>query len=149
MGLDMYLHAKRYVSAYSDTQLRDSILAALGMSANEVADNGIYVSLPAAYWRKANAIHGWFVANVQEGNDNCREYYVEREQLEELRDLCKSVLSGEATKDDLPPVDGFFFGLTDDDEYYKADLEDTVEQLDKVLSNKSFEGCDFYYDSSW
>ena len=41
------------------------------------------------YWRKANAIHKWFVENVQEGVDDCGEYEVTVEQLTELRDLCK------------------------------------------------------------
>ena len=29
-----------------------------------------------AYWRKANAIHGWFVYNIQDGVDDQNEYYV-------------------------------------------------------------------------
>lgn len=44
------------------------------------------------YWRKANAIHGWFVQNVQGGEDDCGIYTVELGQLAELRDACKNVL---------------------------------------------------------
>lgn len=44
------------------------------------------------YWRKANAIHLWFVKNVQEGDDNCGEYPVTKEKLQELRDLCQKVI---------------------------------------------------------
>ena len=46
-----------------------------------------------AYWRKANAIHRWFVDHVQDGEDDCdwhRE--VTQSDLEELRDVCKEVL---------------------------------------------------------
>lgn len=45
------------------------------------------------YWRKANAIHQWFVDRVQDGKDDC-EYHdeVTKEILEELRDKCKNVL---------------------------------------------------------
>jgi hypothetical protein len=43
-------------------------------------------------WRKANAIHGWFVDNVQEGKDDQAEYKVSREQLEKLRSTVKEVL---------------------------------------------------------
>lgn len=50
------------------------------------------ISEEAGYWRKANAIHQWFVDNVQGGEDECKEHYVERSQLKELRDLCKSIL---------------------------------------------------------
>lgn len=46
-----------------------------------------------AYWRKANAIHRWFVENVQGGKDDCGDYYVSREQLQKLLDTCKEVLS--------------------------------------------------------
>ena len=46
-----------------------------------------------AYWRKANAIHKWFVDRVQFGEDDC-EYHdeVTKKVLEELRDVCAEVL---------------------------------------------------------
>lgn len=53
-----------------------------------------------AYWRKANAIHKWFVDNVQNGEDNCDYYLVSKEQIEELRDLCQEVLDKIIVKDD-------------------------------------------------
>ena len=43
------------------------------------------------YWRKANAIHKWFVDNVQDGEDNCGYYKVAPEQLEELLNICKLI----------------------------------------------------------
>lgn len=45
------------------------------------------------YWRKANQIHNWFVTNVQDGEDDCGEYEVSKEQLEELLDICREVLA--------------------------------------------------------
>ena len=45
------------------------------------------------YWRKANQIHRWFVENVQDGTDDCGEYEVSKEQLEELLDICREVLA--------------------------------------------------------
>ena len=45
------------------------------------------------YWRKANAIHHWFVENIQNGVDDCcyhRE--VREEDLLDLLDICKRVL---------------------------------------------------------
>lgn len=44
-----------------------------------------------AYWRKANMIHKWFVDNVQKGNDDCKEYKITKEHLEELLKLSKEV----------------------------------------------------------
>lgn len=46
------------------------------------------------YWRKANQIHNWFVENIQDGIDDC-DYHreVTEEDLEELLDVCKTVLN--------------------------------------------------------
>lgn len=43
------------------------------------------------YWRKANAIHKWFVDNIQDCVDNCEYYEVSKEQLEALLDVCTRV----------------------------------------------------------
>lgn len=51
--------------------------------------NRIYESV--GYWRKANAIHKWFVDNVQDGKDDCDYYEVGKEQLEELLEICKTI----------------------------------------------------------
>lgn len=44
-------------------------------------------------WRKANQIHGWFVDNVQNGEDDCREYDVTCEHLRALSRTVDQVLS--------------------------------------------------------
>lgn len=45
------------------------------------------------YWRKANAIHQYFVNRVQHGEDDCGLHdEVTQQILEELRDKCKAVL---------------------------------------------------------
>ena len=51
-----------------------------------------YVDYEAGYWRKANQIHSWFVQNVQNGEDDCGNYYVELDKLKELYELVKTVL---------------------------------------------------------
>lgn len=147
MGLDMYLSAKRYIWKSDDSD--NDIQSKLNEVMSEDLPDGMRVqeiTVDAMYWRKANAIHGWFVENCQDGDDNCREYYVDREQLEELRDLCQAVLNGDEDAN-LEPTDGFFFGSTEKDEYYRQDLQETIEGLNKALSlPKSY---DFYYRSSW
>lgn len=45
-----------------------------------------------AYWRKANAIHNWFVENIQGGNDDCRCYEIDKEDLENLLSIVNKVL---------------------------------------------------------
>lgn len=103
------------------------------------------------YWRKANAIHGWFVDNCQDGIDNCQRAYVSVEKLRELRDLCQKVVL-EKKPELLPPTEGFFFGSKEVDDWYYSDLAETVTELDKELNGKSeedFWSVDYYYRSSW
>ena len=42
-------------------------------------------------WRKANAIHKWFVDTVQDGEDDCGYYEVSKEDLENLLSICKLI----------------------------------------------------------
>ena len=165
MGLDMYLHAKKYVEKIDWTKLdRDK---GLGMDSpevvnplwNEIVDTagmsdvatdiyGVHVEVTCAYWRKSNQIHKWFVDNVQGGNDNCGEYYVSNEKLNQLRETCRQALFA---KDPslLPPQAGFFFGSYDIDEWYWQDIKDTIKKIDRVLALPDMSKLSFYYTSSW
>lgn len=164
MGLDMYLYAKKYVSSGMEIDPEgnayEEIISVAGLSKSDlpIEEYGsLTISVKAMYWRKANAIHNWFVANVQDGEDNCREYEVGREQLRELRELCDKVLNDHSLASELLPTQaGFFFGSTEFDEYYFADLEDTRNAIDKLLDEKSplnaktgFGAWWFEYQSSW
>jgi hypothetical protein len=51
-----------------------------------------YIELSTAYRRKANAIHKRFVDNVQDGEDDCKDYYVSKEKLYKLVETCREVL---------------------------------------------------------
>lgn len=53
------------------------------------------------YWRKANHIHGWFVDNVQGGQDDCREYLVKPEHLRELISVCSKVINASKLVDGM------------------------------------------------
>jgi len=158
MGLDMYLNVRR--TTYKpfrrdEAKSPERVLmeqAADSVGLTKVCDilDFIAVEREVAYWRKANQVHGWFVANVQDGRDECQRSTVEREQLVELRNLCAELL---ATRDQaqaleqLPPEDGFFFGGTEVDQYYWEDLERTVQQLDKALALP--EDVTYVYQASW
>jgi len=48
------------------------------------------------YWRKANAIHGWFVRELAGGIDECQPIHVSRENLITLRQLCLEALRDRA-----------------------------------------------------
>ena len=147
MGLDMYLYARQHFwtgqEDSSDSQISKKIASLVGTDL-EVSD----IRATAGYWRKANQIHGWFVKNVQEGEDDCKEYYVSRQNLIDLRDLCERVIADNSlAPTELPTASGFFFGATEYDDWYYKDLADTIKIVDKALTldkNWSFE-----YHSSW
>ena len=155
MGLDMYLTAEKYLSKYFDPADAAKITGINEIFNLEGSDDGDYgaqsVIFKVAYWRKANAIHQWFVDNCQEGIDECQRAYVSREQLQELLELCQEIIaSPKKGRELLPTANGFFFGSTEYDEYYLDDARYTVERLTKILNDPALDaGVEFYYQSSW
>jgi hypothetical protein len=102
------------------------------------------------YWRKANAIHRWFVDNVQGGVDDCGEYKVTKEQLIQLHNTCNDVLADPNLAEQLLPTQpGFFFGGTEYNDGYMYDLQNTMEIIDNILEYKEYCLDDLYYSSSW
>lgn len=95
MGLDMYLHKRHYVKNWDfmKPEQRHEVTVKVGGQIHSTInpEKICYITEDVGYWRKANAIHKWFVENVQNGVDDCKEYYVERKDLEKLLELCKKV----------------------------------------------------------
>jgi len=183
MGLDMYLEASYSTRAYErptdqdyadmregkevkvqrSMELEDAI-AAIGFEDAPIdhAYNYFQYVFPIITWRKANAIHKFFVDEVQKGNDNCERHYVSREDLEELLNRIKLILAietpvaREMKAEELLPTDieGCFFGSKEYDDWYYQDLKRTKDILEKVFeyeenaeAGKCFDN--FYYQSSW
>jgi hypothetical protein len=149
MGLDMYLTAKRYVSEYNELDKVVSTEIMRHFPELTALQTVQEISVRVGYWRKANAIHKWFVDHVQEGKDNCGNYDVSRDQLTTLRDVCVRVRDwpGGLAAEQLPTANGFFFGGTDYDEWYFRDVDNTIEIIDKCLQLPT--SWDFEYRSSW
>jgi hypothetical protein len=148
MGLDMYLIAKRMdPSSEKLQQLIEEIMP----EATEHSFSFTSVAFEVAYWRKANAIHNWFVQHVQDNVDNCEHFFVTIEQLEELVDVVNQVLtSPEKAPELLPTVSGLFFGSQEYDEFYFEDLRSTTARLTPIIKDERFqEHWAFYYRSSW
>ena len=151
MGLDMYLYKKSWVnsSEWVKPEYREEITMTRG--GNNVDTSKVkYIIEEVGYWRKANAIHRWFVENVQEGEDDCGEYRVTAKDLKSLLMDCENALcDSELREQVLPTQSGFFFGSTDYDEYYEEDLRNTIEILTEILAEKDAEHSEFFYSSSW
>ena len=90
MGLDMYINRKvrgyRKDDGTLSHELKDYKSDEYGCSNVET------IETEAAYWRKANQIHKWFVDHVQDGNDDCGEYEIGIDTIKALRDECMGVL---------------------------------------------------------
>lgn len=156
MGLDMYLEARKRVSAWSFQSKEEKDEFARVMNALELTDDdidldspSISVSVPAMYWRKANSIHAWFVDTIQK-EDDCDTYEVSREVLEELVSVCEEVIKNPEQAEELMPTrEGFFFGGTEYGEWYFEQVEYTAKTLRKLLDNEKLSCYSFYYSSSW
>ncbi|MDD3860556.1 MAG: hypothetical protein PHW83_10185 [Bacteroidales bacterium] len=152
MGLDMYLDNRKYIGAnYEFNNITGNIeLFRDGKKININFDKVAYVVERVAYWRKANAIHNWFVENIQDGVDDCKEYYVSITQLHNLLDKVDAVLNDHSLASTiLPSKSGFFFGNTAYDNWYYEDLEYTKEILENIIQNSKPYEDTLYYSSSW
>jgi len=179
MGLDMYL--MKELSVYGEFDHRkvnkDEINITTNgrhysFKANEISE----VTFQLLYWRKANAIHDWFVKNVQDGVDDCGTYHVSFKELKKLRDVCKETLNildnagvtvheevdiftdkpytyktYNIDGEDLPltPVAGFFFGGLSIDEWYYNDVKRTYDTIEKELKLPTDPEISYKYHSSW
>jgi hypothetical protein len=149
MGLDMYLDKRTYVKywEHNGDDNYEVKVTKKDEPTNIDPKKVKYIIEEAGYWRKANQIHRWFVQNVQGGEDDCGDYYVERNQLQELLDLCKIVQADHSKAEELlPSTSGFFFGGTDYDEWYYNDIDTTISILEEALEDTNGE---YYYTSSW
>jgi hypothetical protein len=164
MGLDMYLTKKTYIGAkYEHRGVNGNIDITINGSPVNINLNRVSsTSEEVGYWRKANQIHRWFVENVQDGEDDCGEYTVSRQDFHNLLETVNLVLNAKGTPeessviaDNLPPTDGFFFGSTEIDEWYWEDLEKTKQTVSDVLAEMDEDSknpdmwADYYYSSSW
>ena len=128
MGLDMYLYS------YKDDGKR------------EYKDREYWMD-----WRKANAIHGWFVSEIQGGIDEWKEYPVPLEKLIELMELCVAANDSNwlASSKLMPTVIGPFFGSTEYDDHYYGELKYTIFRLKWLLGSPKSKRVHFYYQASW
>jgi hypothetical protein len=191
MGLDMYMYSAKKVkglnakdyeradNAVSDVKVQESFIPKVKESikgkSKQVFDEldssvkvrGNYMSWYSifneiGYWRKANAIHNFFVQECQNGVDECQLSIVKQSHLKDLLKRCKRAMSlkdiylndgiikdGEGIETFLPTTSGFFFGGTEFNEWYFNDVEETIELITKVLKETDFKTQIIFYRSSW
>ncbi len=144
MSLDMYLNKKIYVGSSRNK------LKITGVKSRIDIARVTYIVEDIAYWRKANAIHWWFVQNVQKGEDDCHPHEVSIEQLSTLLQVCKQVQKEpDRAPKLLPTQEGFLFGSTEYDSSYFQSLAYTVSVLGEELKEDEDQPQVYEYQSSW
>lgn len=105
------------------------------------------VELKLGYWRKHPNLHGYIVKEFANGEDNCQEIFLSRD------DLLKIV---QAIKDDnLPYTEGFFFGASPvkEDDFYLEEKNEDIQIFEKAIEWKDkwspLEYRDVFYQASW
>ena len=153
MGLDMFLFGRKTFWSFNNEDAEQSRqLKTVTNAFPELVENKLEVDsvrIEAMYWRKANAIHKWFVDNVQDGVDQCQTSYVTRDQLEQLlAEVNYVIMNPESAPTRLPTTHGFFFGSDDYGKWYFHQLENTKARLTMLLS-PAFADWTFEYHASW
>lgn len=155
MGLDQYLYTETFVSPTNgDREEFEALLSAsrnsrLAPTLAKTFNAHALVSVNVGYWRKVNAVHAYFVDKFAGGVDECQRIHVPREGLEELRNICQTILNEPDRADELLPTRaGFFFGSTEYDDGYFEDLRYTIDTVTRALSETS-SNASFFYQASW
>ena len=150
MGLDMYLSKKTYVKNWEHEKDKHRVVVTLNDQTRlDIKPERVtYVDEEVMYWRKVNAVHAWFVENIQDGIDECQESRVTIKQLDELATICEKVVRDKNPKL-LPSQGGFFFGSTEYDKYYYDEIEETAKVLREEIRNNQEEYPEYFYQASW
>jgi hypothetical protein len=115
-----------------------------------------YYAEEDAYFRKVNCIYRYFQPKL---DDECA--FVTKADIEDIIDRCDKILVGVDLRKDipvsavaraqelLPTQSGFFFGSTDYDKWYFADIKDVRKQMKKLLRGFNEDTDVIYVVMSW
>ena len=101
-----------------------------------------------AYWRKFNALHGWFVNKIQDGVDNCEAHPLKRADLVCLLNTLHTV-SDTHDQNLMPPRGGCFSGNTIDEDIYFDNVERSIPVVQDLIFNTDWQNAKLYYRSCW
>ncbi len=146
MGLDMYLRKEVHLRNYGPSIFNITV----EKDGEPYLEDGVKVLsiiTSVAQWRKANAIHKFF---IDKRIDDCRSFIVPVDSVVVLRHYCRRILADPSLAVELLPTkNGFFFGSTEYDESYFNILEETMMILDKSLLSFDPDYDEYIYEASW
>lgn len=144
MGLDMYLKKRTYIgNKYKDSDKQIKVIIpknqkGVTFPVNNIKNERIQEIIEeVGYWRKANQIHQWFVDNVQDGEDDCKEYYVSKDQLKELLHLCKTIMNIVRYEEGDILMSTSWSGDKKTNHYGKGKIIANIEEIQDILPTSS------------
>lgn len=178
LGLDQWLYKKNYVKNWDHDKEKAIINLAGEKTVGIKPERIAYITEEIFYWRKANQIHAFFMADQE---DHCQDIHVTPLKLQDLHALCTQIINecplvdgvvgnGKSFKDGewvqntelgkilsnqelahklLPTQEGFFFGNTEYNQYYMEDIVATKEMLDELFKQPKWNHADYTYSPSW
>jgi len=164
MGLDMYLYERTWCprsyqlgKKIKKTNFTTNVYDLDGTTEKKKFNDVAYIYCRKGYWRKANAIHQFFLdkRKLDLSIDECNgeDIYITRADIEELQSICEQLLSlkgnkfKEKAKELLPVSQGFFWGSYEYDKWYRQDLKDTL----KIIKGLNLDDprVDVIYNANW
>lgn len=166
MGLDMYLYERHYLTSRGtkkgytkNNQLTIKVPKEYGSMefVKKKLKNVKYVYCEVGYWRKANAIHQYFLDKCGNGRNTDDldgvDLFPSKADLQDLKQICLELLGYYGKKfqqkaaELLPTADGFFWGSTEYDKYYRASLRDTIKIINKLHLDDEY--IQVIYNADW
>ena len=115
-----------------------------------VSKDNEYCLIPKDYYfRKANALQGYFERNY--GTENLIKHEVFDYSIEELKEYTDYILEKPEDisyiKENFPPTEGFFYGSTEIDEWYFEEVKQVSKVVNEIL--KTDRVAAIYYMCWW
>ncbi len=148
----MYFTKRTYVKNWEHSAKEEKHVISIKKNSKTVDKSYIdvnkisYIIEEVAYWRKANAIHKWFVDNAQGGEDDCRDAWVEISQIEELVKLCKEVIKKAKLVDGKLHNGTSWSGGVQTENYVDGKIIENAEEIAELLPTEGgffFGGTDY------
>ena len=186
MGLDMYLYASKYESRMEGRNKQEEVenfypedLKKIGKEIFKSNFMSKITRYQIGYWRKFNALQGYFTRMVEDDHELLHGIYVSEDDIKELIKtmekvkkalkecptrtikICNGWANGEKTYIDvkvyecevaeelLPPSSGFCYGSEYIDDYYVEDLNYAIKLFKKALKLSQDLDYDIIYEASW
>ncbi len=148
MGLDMFLKGKKCVNSCKSNETNKYLSSISELLPQYEHIPNLFIEYEW-YLRQANAIHAWFINNVQNGKETYDEVEITRSQMQQLLDLvCKVLSSPSCAQTLLPTTTKFRFQEYDD--FYFSYLKSTRDILQSILHDKLYDNYwQFTYYACW